>query len=142
MTTIFLSSCIRWSALFLLSVDLNELFSIYVRPMHIALGWALTALWILFDGIVVATQLTQAEARLKEQADRIDALQAEILTQSRIILNTSDTRALMCEIRERVVAQGQRLRHHHHGVAVIPPALGEMRSRSESAIAPSPRLPS
>jgi hypothetical protein len=140
MTTIFLSSCIRWSALFLLSVALNELFSIYVRPMHIALGWALTALWILFDGIVVATQLAQAEARLKEQADRVDALQAEILTQSRIILNTSDTRALMCEIRERVVAQGQRL--HHHRVAVVPPALGEMRSRSESAIAPSPRLPS
>ena len=143
-------SFVRWGALFLLSVALNELFSIYIRPMHIALGWALTALWMVFDGVVVATQLAQAEARLKEQTLRADALQAEIATQSRTILNNSDTHALMCEIRQRVVAQGQRLKQHHafatesfpqaeprcksDTALVPPPLLGEMRSRSESSI--------
>ena len=144
-------SFVRWGALFLLSVALNELLSVYAQPRHVALGWALTALWMVFDGVVVATQLTQAEARLKEQTLRADALQAEITTQSRIILNNSDTHTLMCEIRQRVVAQGQRLKQHHEFATsssappaeircksdtalVPPPFLGEMRSRSESSI--------
>ena len=133
-------SFVRWGALFLLSVALNELLSVYAQPRHVALGWALTALWMVFDGVVVATQLTQAEARLKEQTLRADAMQAEIATQSRIILNNSDTHALMCEIRQRVVAQGQRLKQHHEFAtsSSVPPA--EIRCKSDTALAPPPFL--
>ena len=58
---------VRWGALFALSVAINELVALYVPARYVALAWAMAALWILFDCIVVATELAQAQAMLKTE---------------------------------------------------------------------------
>jgi hypothetical protein len=66
---------IRWGALFALSVAINEFVALYMLTRYVAVAWAMAALWILFDCIVVATELAQAQAMLKTETQRRNDMQ-------------------------------------------------------------------
>lgn len=102
---------VRWGALFALSVAINELLSLYVPTRYVAEAWALAALWILFDGIVVATELAQAQAMLKTETHRALDLQNLYLLHADTNAQSKRNHTLLLEIRQRVVAQGHRLKH-------------------------------
>ena len=90
----------------------NEIMTLYIRPKWVAAWWALACLWVLFDGMVVAAQLTQMEHDLKEQIKRNDALHAQNMVISSQNRQSTDNHVLLCELRTRLIHHGQRLRAH------------------------------
>ena len=107
---------IKFASLVVLSMGLNEFLLLYFHSRFIGAMWALVCMWILFDGILVAAQLTQSEKSLKEMELRCNAMQAELLVQSNTILNKSDNFLLLCELRQRVILQGHRMKEYHRAV--------------------------
>jgi hypothetical protein len=77
---------------------------------YAAVGWALVALWVLYDGSVVATELARVEALLAEEKKRCNEMLTCHMISTHIQGRLSDNHSLLCEIRQRVVTQGQLLK--------------------------------
>jgi len=101
---------VRWGALFVASMALNELIAIYVLSRYAAVGWALVALWVLYDGSVVATELARVEALLAEEKKRCTEMRTCHMISTHIQGRLSDNHSLLCEIRQRIVTQGHVLK--------------------------------
>jgi hypothetical protein len=69
---------IQFATLVTICVALNEAILTCVHPRITGVVWAFLCLWILFDGVHVATQLTHTENELKRCKDRCDNMQIEI----------------------------------------------------------------
>ena len=73
-------------------------------------GWALVALWVLYDGSVVATELARVEVLLAEEKKRCSEMRTCHMISTHIQGRLSDNHSLLCEIRQRIVTQGQLLK--------------------------------
>jgi hypothetical protein len=69
---------VQFAALTTICMALNEAIVAYVHPRITGAVWALLCIWILSDGVHVATQLTHAENELRRCHDRCDNMQIEI----------------------------------------------------------------
>ena len=96
---------VRWGALFVASMALNELIAIYVLSRYAAV-----ALWVLYDGSVVATELARVEALLAEEKKRCSEMRTCHMISTHIQGRLSDNHSLLCEIRQRIVTQGHVLK--------------------------------
>ena len=109
-TSPYLSKLIAYSSLFCVMAGFNEcLFSCFSSRV-ITTGWAMACVWVLVDGMSVATQLTYAELALQDLQRRNEALQTENGAHARSDLGHEDMHRLLCEIRQRMI----RLTKHHH----------------------------
>jgi hypothetical protein len=102
-----MQSVVRWCSLFTLSMLLNEFIAIYMSPRWAAVGWALVALWILYDGVAVAAELARVEGLLLAETKRCEEMRLCHSVSTDIRSRLVDNHLLLCEIRQRVVAQGQ-----------------------------------
>jgi cell division protein FtsB len=98
---------IRCLALLGVAAVCNELMSIYFDLRYVLLGWAVLCLWILFDGSLLAADLTQAERLLAEQTKRNGVLETENMLLITQLAHMRDNHVLLCEIRSRLI-------HHRH----------------------------
>ena len=106
---------LRFAAMFLASLVANELLIRYFESRYICVAWALACLWVLTDGMLVATQLAVTEKAMQDMTRRCEALEIENLLPSNTILKNSENHLLLCEIRQRIILHGQRHRAHSHG---------------------------
>jgi len=106
-------SITRCVGLFFVSLTINEVATYHFSNRLVLLGWALACLWILFDGSLVAVQLTQTEALLKAQIMRNDAMYEQNAAFAQQLLHTTDNHTQLCEIRTKLGTIKQQLKEHH-----------------------------
>jgi hypothetical protein len=129
-------SITRTAALFFVSLTINEVATHYLSNRVVLMAWALACLWILFDGSLVAVQLAQTEALLKAQIKRNEAMYEQNAAFSLQLLQTTDNRVLLCEIRTRLGILNQRIKEHHAQFFVIRDdiAIGKLVKRHSETI--------
>ena len=129
-------SITRTAALFFVSLTINEVATHYLSNRVVLMAWALACLWILFDGSLVAVQLAQTEALLKAQIKRNEAMYEQNAAFSLQLLQTTDNRVLLCEIRTRLGNLNQRIKEHHAQFLVTKDdiAIGKLVKRHSETI--------
>jgi hypothetical protein len=105
---------LQWLTMSIITVGLNELMLHLLPPRLIGFAWALLCLWVLFDSTLVGTRVRDLEASATIQEARCTALETQNMHLCRTILFSNDNHLILCEIRQRVILQGQRARQPHH----------------------------
>jgi hypothetical protein len=95
------------------AITLNEILFSFVSTRCVLLCWALLCLWILYDSMLVATQLTNTELLLQHQTKLNNILHEQNLAFSTQMIHNQDNHQLLCELRTRLMLHGQRLKEHH-----------------------------